>query len=111
MSYSMEIILFAGFLGGTIRGLVGFLKHKFSYKEVKFSFPGFLSTVVLSGSIGVVTAITVRELGLGFLGSSILTPAMALVIGYAGGDFLENVYKIILRQPTLYSLPSKENKK
>ena len=71
-----------------MRGLVGFLKHKYSYKEVSFSLPSFLSTVLIAGGIGVVTVITVRELGFTFLGFP-LTPAMALVLGYAGGDFLE----------------------
>jgi len=29
----------------------------------------------------------------------------AFVTGYAGGDFLENVYKIIIKKPSLYSFP------
>ena len=33
----MEIVLVAGFAGGIVRGLVGFLKHKYSYKEVSFA--------------------------------------------------------------------------
>ncbi|MCH7828805.1 hypothetical protein IH982_03040 [Patescibacteria group bacterium] len=103
----MEAVLLAGFGGGVIRGLVGFLKHKYSYKETSFSLPSFLSTVLIAGGIGVVTAITVRELGLTFLGSP-LTPAMALIVGYAGGDFLQNVWKIITKNPELYSFSKKQ---
>ena len=36
---------------------------------------------------------------------SSFTPALAFVIGYTGGDFLENVYKIIIKKPSLYSFP------
>lgn len=99
----MEAVILAGLGGGAIRGFMGFLKHKYSYKEVSFSWPSFLSTVLISGGVGVVTALTVRELGLEFLGSSALTPAMALIVGYGGGDFLENVSKIITKNPELYS--------
>lgn len=98
----MEAIIIAGFGGGVVRGLVGFLKHKYSYKEVVFSFPSFLSTVCIAGGVGVITALAVKELGFTFLGVP-LSPAMALVIGYAGGDFLENIVKIITKSPDLYS--------
>ena len=103
----MEAVILAGFGGGVVRGLVGFLKHKYSYKEVTFSFPSFLSTVFIAGGIGLVTALTVRELGLSFLGLP-LTPAMALVLGYAGGDFLQNIWKIITKNPELYSFQKKQ---
>lgn len=103
----MEIILVAGFIGGVIRGLVGYIKHKYSYKEVPFVLASFLSTVLIAGGIGVITALSVRELGFTFLGIP-LTPAMALVIGYAGGDFLENIWKIITKNPGLYSFEKKK---
>ena len=103
----MEIILIAGFIGGIIRGLMGYIKHKYSYKNVPFVLGSFLSTVFIAGGIGVITAITVRELGFSFLGIP-LTPAMALVIGYAGGDFLENIWKIITKNPELFSFKKKK---
>ncbi len=101
-------ILIAGFGGGAIRGLMGFIKHQFSYKNVKFEIPYLLTMVFLSGVIGILTAATIEELGINFLGLSSLTPALALVIGYAGGDFIENVYKIITKQPSLYSFPKEK---
>ena len=55
--------------------------------------------------IGVLTAMAIKELGLTFFGLPQLTPALAFIVGYAGGDFLENVYKIIIKKPSLYSFP------
>jgi len=104
----METVLVAGFGGGVIRGLVGFLKHKYSYKEVSFSLPSFVSTVVIAGIVGVVTALVVREVGLTFLGSPILTPVMAVIVGYAGGDLIQNIWKIIMKNPDLYSFSKKQ---
>jgi hypothetical protein len=92
-------ILIAGFGGGIIRGLVGFIKHQFSYKNVGFNLPYFFVMVFLSGIVGVLTATAINELGLNFLGINYVSPALALIIGYAGGDFLENIYKIIIKKP------------
>ena len=103
-----ELVLIAGFGGGVIRGLVGFIKHQYAYKQVPFNLLYFFFTIILSGTIGVTAAFTIRELGIEFLGATALTPAMALIIGYAGGDFLENVFKIILRKPEWYSLGKKK---
>ena len=101
-------ILIAGFGGGVIRGLVGFIKHQYSYKNVEFKFPYFFGMMVLSGVIGLLAAMSIRELGFEFLGS--FTPAFAFIIGYAGGDFIENIYKIIVKKPSLYSFPQKSKK-
>ncbi|TSC84565.1 MAG: hypothetical protein G01um101417_96 [Parcubacteria group bacterium Gr01-1014_17] len=98
-------ILIAGFGGGAVRGLVGFIKHQYSYKSVPFKLPYFLGMMFISGIVGVLSAMTIKELGLTFFGLPQLTPALAFVIGYAGGDFLENVYKTIIKKPSLYSFP------
>jgi len=95
-------ILIAGFGGGALRGLVGFIKHQFSYKNVKFQLTYFLAMMFLSGVVGLLVAITVKETGITFLGLDYLSPALAFIIGYAGGDFLENLYKIIIKKPSLY---------
>jgi len=94
-----EAVFIAGFGGGFIRGLVGFVKHQYSYKEVKFNLAHFLSMMFISGSIGVLSAVVVRELGSNVLGISSVSPALAFIIGYAGGDFIENIAKIILKKP------------
>jgi len=98
-------ILIAGFGGGALRGLVGFIKHQFSYKNVEFKIPYFIAMMFLSGVVGLLTAIVVKETGITLLGLDYLTPALAFIIGYAGGDFLENLYKIIIKKPTIYPLP------
>ena len=103
----MELVFIAGFFGGVIRGLVGFIKHQYSYKEVKFKPTYFISMMTISGIVGIVAAFSVKELGFSILGTESLSPAMALIIGYAGGDFLENIYKIILKKSSLYSFKKK----
>ncbi len=84
-------ILIAGFCGGVIRGLVGFIKHQFSYKNVGFSLPYFFAMAFLSGIIGMVAAATFNQ-----------DATFSLIIGYAGGDFIENAYKIIRQKSSLY---------
>lgn len=98
-------ILIAGFVGGIVRGLVGFVKHQYFYKNVPFKLQYFIGMMFISGAIGLLTAVSMKEVGLAFFGLDYLTPAMAFVIGYAGGDFLENIYKIIIKKPSLYSFP------
>jgi len=95
-------ILIAGFGGGFLRGLVGFIKHQFSYKNVKFDLKYFVGMMFISGVIGLLIAMAIKETGIKFLGSDVLTPALAFIIGYAGGDFLENLYKIIIKKSSLY---------
>lgn len=94
-------ILIAGFGGGVIRGIVGFIKHQFSYKNTGFNVPYFLVMMFLSGVVGVLTAAAIKEAGVTILGTSV-TPALAFIVGYAGGDFIENLYKIILRKTSLF---------
>lgn len=102
------VILIAGFGGGAIRGLVGFIKHQYAYKNVKFELPYFFTMVFLSGVVGVISAATIKELGISFLGLDYFTPTLAVVVGYAGGDFIENIYKIIVKKSSLYPAPSPE---
>ena len=101
----MVAILFAGFSGGVVRGLVGFIKHQQAYKEVPFRPLYFASMVALSGLIGLLAAWVTDDLGITFLGMDSLSASIALIIGYAGGDLIENLFKIILKKPNLYTLP------
>ncbi|MBZ9572960.1 hypothetical protein KJA17_02150 [Patescibacteria group bacterium] len=96
-------ILLAGFFGGVVRGLVGFIKHQFSYKNVSFNLPYFLGMAFLSGIIGLTVVAAVREIGFSYQG--FFTPALSFIVGYAGGDFIENIYKIIVKKSSIY--PSK----
>jgi len=96
----MVFIWLAAFGGGLFRGLVGFIKHQFSYKNVPFRLNYFLAMMFISGIVGLVVAIATKELGFTLFG--VFTPALAFVIGYAGGDFIENIYKIIIKKSNLY---------
>ena len=93
-------IFIAAFLGGFIRGLVGLIKYQFSYKNVPFRWKYFLGMMFISGIVGLVAVAAIKELGFTLFGQ--FTPALAFVIGYAGGDFIENIYKIIIKKSNLY---------
>jgi len=96
--YYYFAILIAGFGGGVVRGLIGYIKHQFSYKNVGFNLPYFLTMSFLSGIIGVLSAVAIKELGFNLSGLSFFSPALAFIVGYAGGDFLESIYKIIIKK-------------
>ncbi len=98
----MVSIILAAFGGGILRGLVGFVKHQFSYKEVKFRPYYFLAMMFVSGAIGTVSTFAIKEVGFTLLDS--FTPALAFIIGYAGGDFIENIYKIIIKKSSFNDL-------
>jgi len=100
-------VFIAGFGGGVVRGLVGFIKHQYSYKNVGFNLPYFLAMSIMSGAVGVLSATAAAEVGLEFFGGP-FTPAIAFFIGYSGGDFIENFVKTVLKKPTLYSLFGKD---
>jgi len=95
-------IVVAAFGGGILRGLVGFIKYHFSYKEVKFRPYYFLGMMLLSGIVGTVATLAIKEIGFTLLDS--FTPALAFIIGYAGGDFIENIYKIIIKKSSFYDI-------
>lgn len=96
----MLIIFLAAFGGGFVRGLVGWIKHQFSYKDVKFRPAYFLGTMLASGMIGLLSVWAIREVGFTFENG--FSSALAFIIGYAGGDFIENIYKIIIKKSSLY---------
>ena len=86
-------ILIAGFAGGMVRGLVGFIKYQYSYKNVGFKLPYFFVMMFISGVVGLLTAAAFRY-----------NETFSFIIGYAGGDFIENMYKIIAKTPSLYGI-------
>lgn len=99
MSYYLGILV-AGFGGGVVRGLVGFVKNQFSFKKVGFDLPYFLGMMFISGIIGLLAAAATEKLGITIFGL-FFTPAIAFIAGYAGGDFIENLYKIIFKNTIL----------
>ena len=98
----MEFFFLAGFIGGVFRGVVGLVKYSQSYKDVEIRPWYFIGMVAVSGVIGLTTAWIIQDLGVQFLGVEKLTPAIGVLTGYAGGDLLENVYKILLKKDNLF---------
>ena len=94
-------ILISGFGGGIVRGLVGFIKHQFAYKNVPFNLPYFLGMSFISGIIGLLSTMAMKEVG--FTLEGVFSPGLSFIIGYAGGDFIENIYKIIIKKSSIYS--------
>lgn len=81
------VYLVAGFVGGIIRGLVGFVKNKTIEKASHFKPQYFLITILISGIVGAAAgALADTEWQVSFLA------------GYAGTDFIENLYKIKMKQ-------------
>ena len=98
-------VILAGFVGGIMRGLVGYIKYRNSYKNVEFK-PGYFAfSVGVSGVIGLLAAWVTKDLGLKFLGLETITPAISIIIGYVGGAFIENLFKILTGKTSLYELP------
>jgi hypothetical protein len=77
------IYFLVGFLGGIIRGLVGFVKNKTIEKANHFKPSYFVVTILISGIVGAAAGILAdTEWQVSFLA------------GYAGTDFIESLYKI-----------------
>ena len=91
-------LLLAGFVGGAVRGITGYMK---SWSGIGFNYWYFFGMTGLSGLVGLATAYAAHGAGIQIL-PGIVTPAVALIVGYAGGDFLESVYKIFfVKDPKL----------
>ena len=101
MEYSS--FLLAGFVGGVLRGIVGYIKYRNSYRNVIFKPVYFISSVLVSGAVGLLAAWVIKDLGVSIIGLETLTPAIAFVLGYAGGDFIENLFKIITGRVSIYA--------
>lgn len=77
-----EIYIMAGFVGGIARGLSSYLKKKQKSPVMKFNYSYFCTTVFFSGILGAIA---------GALAES--NWKTSFLAGYAGIDFLENMYK------------------
>ncbi len=97
----MGLLLLTGALGGIIRGIVGYMKYQFSYKNVPFNWLYFVLIVVLSAVVGVAVTWAINGSGVTIYGIKNLNPALAFITGYAGGDLIENLYKILVGKPFL----------
>lgn len=62
-------------------------------------------TVGVSAVVGAGIVWAIKESGINFEGIQ-LNGAVAFILGYAGGDVLENLYKILVKKPLLGPLES-----
>ncbi len=99
--------LFAGFFGGLLRGGVGLVKYMTSYKDVKIRPYYFAGSVLLTGIVGYVSALIAQDAASIFLEIDVLPVSFAIVAGYAGGDFIENLFKIGMKDPNFFELGRK----
>ena len=81
-------IFAAGFLGGLIRGFLGIAKEMRSSpsRKKKIRKDYMAITLLASGGLGLLVGV--------FIADDI---RFALLAGYAGSDFLENLYKIKMK--------------
>ncbi len=100
----MEWILLFGALGGVVRGLVGYIKHYQSYSSVRFEWGYFLMTVGISSVVGLIVVWAIDGAGITFAEGIAINPAIAIIIGYAGGDAIESLYKLMMQKPVIDSL-------
>jgi hypothetical protein len=99
----MELsLLIAGFAGGITRGLVGYLKYHFNYKNVKFNWGYFLLMVLVSGLVGIAAGWLVGGI---LADTTRINQFYVFLAGYAGGDFIDNAFKTIFKKDTIFSLP------
>jgi hypothetical protein len=84
----LEIFL-AGFLGGIIRGLVGITKYLTATpsKKRRLRADYFVISLLTSGGLGLLVGVFVYD-----------DVRFALLAGYAGTDFVENLFKIKMKK-------------
>lgn len=99
--------LIAGFMGGVLRGGVGLVKYITSYKDVEIRPYYFIGSVLLSGFIGYVSAWVLKDVAHLFLEIETAPASFAIIAGYAGGDLIENLFKIGMKEPNLFQIGKK----
>lgn len=101
------VLLVAGAMGGLVRGVVGFIKHQFAYKNVDFK-PWYMASMIsLSALVGLTVTWAVVYSGLEIVAIVEVNPAIAFIVGYAGGDIIENLYKILAGKATIFPVSPK----
>jgi zinc transporter ZupT len=90
-----------GLCGGFVRGLVGYTKYLTSYKGIKFNWLYFGVTVGVAGVVGGISGWVFN----GIMEQNSMNQFYSFLAGYAGGDFFENAFRVIFKQPTMFKLP------
>ena len=97
----------AGLFGGLLRGGMGLFKYITSYKDVEIRPYYFLGMVALTGMVGWVSAWIAGDVFRIFFELETIPLSFAVVAGYAGGDLIENVFKIAVSEPQLFEIGKK----
>jgi hypothetical protein len=58
--------------------------------------------MVVSGLVGFLSSLAAKESGIVAVA---FIPAFYFIAGYAGGDFLDNMYKLVFKKPEIYNIP------
>ena len=84
-------IFIAGFLGGLIRGLMGITKYLAASptKKKKIRTGYIILSLASAGGMGLLAGVFIAE-----------DIKFALLAGYAGTDFIENLFKIKMKKQT-----------
>ena len=90
-----------------LRGLVGLFKYITSYKDVEIRPYYFGGMVLVTGVVGWAAAWVARDILQIFLELETVPLSFALVAGYAGGDLIDNLVKIAMREPQLFEIGKK----
>jgi len=82
-------IFIAGFLGGIIRALVGLSKYITATpaKKRKIRTDWLIVSLLTSGGLGLLAGVFIAD-----------DVRFALLAGYAGTDFIENIFKIKMKK-------------
>ena len=104
----MDLSFFvAGLFGGLLRGVIGLFKYMTSYKDVEIRPYYFGGMILATGLVGWASAWVARDVLQVFLELETVPLSFALVAGYAGGDFIDNIVKIAMREPQLFEVGKK----
>jgi hypothetical protein len=84
MSSELLLTVFAGFLGGLLRAVIGILKWqtRTPTRAFRFSWHYLVATLLLAGLLGTVAGLYIVN-----------DPRFAVLAGYAGTDFIEGLYR------------------
>jgi len=83
----MWSIIFGGFIGGALRGVMGIAKTLVTKQEDKINYGWLITMILVSMAIGVIAA--------SFMGGGF---EVALLAGYAGSDLLEGLFKLKFKE-------------
>lgn len=86
-------VLISGFGGGATRGLIGYLKHQYSYKNVGFDLKYFTVMMFLSGVLGVLAAVAIDQSMISFEGYYLCLTSYCLYYWLRLRGYIQDTFK------------------